>query len=315
MRAEYPVVRHPLAWLRGVVPMQRANRRTGVTLMELLLVIGILGILAALLVPAIQRARETANRTACLNNLKQLGLALHAYHDSAAVLPPGLDGPQGPAPFVSWNARILPHLEQEQLWREIVQAYADDEDFRDIPPHVHRSTVVKTFSCPSDPRTLQPSTLLDPLKVAFTAYLGVEGTNQYTRDGMLFMDSRIRLADVTDGTSNTLLVGERPPSANQVFGWWYAGWGQSKDGSAEMVLGASEMNVREPTCAPGPYRFGPGSFGNQCDTFHFWSGHVGGANFLFADASARFLSYSASSVLPALATRAAGEAVSIPDGS
>jgi prepilin-type processing-associated H-X9-DG protein/prepilin-type N-terminal cleavage/methylation domain-containing protein len=287
--------------------------RTAFTAIEVLLVIAIIGVLLALLVPAVQKARETANRTACMNNLKQIGLALHSYNDSNGVFPPGLDGPGGSHPFLSWNARILPYLEQQPLWQDILEAYAEDDDFRDIPPHIHRSTVVKTFGCPSDLRTLEPSTLLDFLKVAFTAYLGVEGINQYTKDGILYVDSGVRMVQVTDGTSNTLLVGERPPSADEVFGWWYAGWGQSKDGSAEMVLGAREINVAVPACPPGPYAFAPGSLTNQCDTFHFWSLHAGGANFLFADGSGRFLSYSAAPLMSALSTRDGGESVFLPD--
>src|SRR5438309_1165846 len=80
---------------------------------------------------------------------------------------------------------------------------------------------------------------------------------QCAKDGVLFRDSRIRLAEITDGTSNTLLVGERPPSTDEVLGWWYAGWGQSKDGSAEMLLGAREINTGSwgPNCPRGPYHF------------------------------------------------------------
>src|SRR5207244_2898670 len=144
---------------------------------------------------------------------------------------------------------------------------------------------------------------------------GVEGTNQTTKDGVLFLDSRVRLEDVKDGTSHTLMVGERPPSADLVFGWWYAGWGQSKDGSGDMVLGVRERYVSDlaPGCPRGPYAYGPGKVNNQCDTFHFWSTHIGGAHFLFADGSVHFLLYSAAPLLPALATRAGGESVTVPE--
>jgi prepilin-type processing-associated H-X9-DG protein len=144
--------------------------------------------------------------------------------------------------------------------------------------------------------------------------LGVEGTDQYHKDGVLFMDSKVRMASILDGASNTLMVGERPPSAQGNLGWWYAGWGQEQDGSAEMLLGVREICVyNSPPCAAGPFHFGPGRFLNQCDAYHFWSPHSGGTNFLFCDGAVRFLSYSADGVLPALATRAGGERVGVPD--
>jgi prepilin-type processing-associated H-X9-DG protein len=174
--------------------------------------------------------------------------------------------------------------------------------------------VVPVFACPSDPRTLTP---YDGgiVPVAFTAYLGVEGTDQFRRDGVLFLNSGVRMTDITDGTSNTLMVGERPPSADHALGWWYGGWGQAEDGSCDSVLGVREQNTSYPEpCPPGPYAFGPGRATNQCDAFHFWSLHFGGgANFLFGDGSARFLPYAAAPLMPALATRAGGESVSLPD--
>jgi prepilin-type processing-associated H-X9-DG protein len=113
------------------------------------------------------------------------------------------------------------------------------------------------------------------------------------------------------------MVAERPPSADLNFGWWYGGGGQSKDGSGDSVLGVREMYVGPfgsgQLCPAGPYHFGSGEISNQCDAFHFWSLHSGGANFLFCDGSVRFLAYSADSILPALATRAGSERVSVPD--
>jgi prepilin-type N-terminal cleavage/methylation domain-containing protein/prepilin-type processing-associated H-X9-DG protein len=298
-------------------PSTRSRR--AFTLIELLVVIGILAVLLGLLLAAVQQARAVALRLQCLNNLHQIGLALHSYHDSYAVFPPGVSYQEGtdPHPFMSWNTRLLPYLERGDLWNEALQAFAQDPQFINNPPHTGLATVMRIYSCPADRRTLDAGEPVGygGIKVAFTSYLGLEGTNQFLKDGLLFLDSAIRLAQVTDGTSQTLFVGERPPSADEVWGWWYAGEGQSRDGSIDMVLGVNELYISSyaPGCPRGPYQFGPGRIENECDAFHFWSLHAGGANSLFVDGSARFFSYAAASVMPALATRAGGEVVELPD--
>ena len=144
-----------------------------------------------------------------------------------------------------------------------------------------------------------------------TSYLGVAGRSVARKDGVLFPGSAVRLTDVTDGTSQTLAVGERPPSHDMVFGWWYAGWGQDRDGDADVLLGVRARNTGAyaPGCRPGPYHFGPGAVDDPCAAFHFWSTHPGGAHFVFCDGSARFLAYEADPVMPALASRAAGDVV------
>ncbi|MBY0232636.1 MAG: DUF1559 domain-containing protein [Gemmataceae bacterium] len=162
---------------------------------------------------------------------------------------------------------------------------------------------------------LGPAWPLGGIDYGLTAYVGVLGTEYLRKDGVLFADSRIRFEDIVDGTSNTLLVGERPTSANMAFGGWYAGTGQNfGTGSASMVLGVREycFTPFAPDCPVGPYSFGPGRLDNTCDAFHFWSLHSGGAHFAFADGSVRFLSYGAKDILPALATRAGGESVEAP---
>ncbi len=153
--------------------------------------------------------------------------------------------------------------------------------------------------------------------VAFTSYLGVAGRDAATtRDGLLFQDSLTRLTDVPDGTSNTLLIGERPPSHDFQFGWWYAGVGQQLTGSADLLLGVREPNLQPivsgSTCGPGRYPFSAASsFNDPCGMFHFWSPHSGGANFAFADGSVQFIRYTANDIMPALATRAGGESISL----
>jgi prepilin-type N-terminal cleavage/methylation domain-containing protein/prepilin-type processing-associated H-X9-DG protein len=296
--------------------MSYKGHRPGFTLIELLVVMAIIAILVGLTLAAVQRARVASFRMECSNHLHQIGLALHQYHDAYQSLPPGCSyqGDADPFPWMGWGTRLLPFLEQDNLWKETVAAFEDQPYFLYNPPHVGLGTILPVFTCPSDPRTFQPF-LNGQIRIALTEYLGVEGINSKSKDGLLFFNSRIRIADILDGTSNTLCVGERPPSADRVWGWWYAGEGQSKDGSADMTLGASERNVSElaTECPPGPYAFGSGRVSNQCDLFHLWSLHIGGAHFLFADGSVHFLSYSASSIMPALATRSGGESVSLPD--
>jgi prepilin-type N-terminal cleavage/methylation domain-containing protein len=203
------------------------TRRSGFTLVELLVVIAIIGVVIGLTLAAVQRVRASAARTQCANNVRQLGLAIHNYHAAHHHLPPGmtLNGGRAAEPYLSWLARILPHLEQDAIWRQVEDAYRRDKNFLS-PVHAARSTVVPIFICPLDGRIGSPASFdVTYHPVAYTSYLGVVGRNAGIADGLLYMDSRHRLTDATDGTSNTLLVGERPPSAALDLGWWYAGWG------------------------------------------------------------------------------------------
>lgn len=303
-------------YVRSPRPLDRrpAALRPAASLLEVLVVVALMAVLAGLLLGGIQKVRTSAERTRCQNQLKQLGLALHLYHEGFDRFPPGTmtDRTGEPMPYLSWCARLLPYLDHEPLWREVQAAFRRDRNFLNEPAHPHLGTLVLAFNCPSDER-VRTAHALGPngVRRAFTSYLGVNGRNANERDGTLFADSRVRLADILDGTSNTLAVGERPPSADLIFGWWYAGWGQDHDGEADMLLGVRSYNtgVGARGCPPGPYEFQPGRFDNQCDAFHFWSPHPGGANFVFCDGSVRFLRYSANPTMPALATRAGGEAV------
>jgi prepilin-type processing-associated H-X9-DG protein len=293
--------------------MPRTQARFAFTLLELAVVFAIIAALSGLLLPAIHRLRDAAWRAHCSNNLRQIGLALHQYHDNYHALPPAVR--RDAEPYLGWSARILPYLEQQALWDRSVAAFAAGARFSRNPPHTGLATVLPVVICPADgtaEAVIQP----EQLRVAFTHYLGVSGRNRVSRDGVLYLDSQVPFADIRDGLSNTLLVGERPPSVDEHFGWWYGGIGQVFDGSADSHLGVREINVtfRAPTCPRGPYRFQPAGDDAMCDTFHYWSRHVGGgAHFLFCDGSVRFLAYAADAVLPALATRAGGESVPAGD--
>src|SRR5262249_6832513 len=197
------------------------RRRSAFTLIELLVVIAIIAILIGLLLPAVQKVRDAAARLQCQNNLKQIGIALHCYHGTFESLPPGytsraatVNGP-GLGPGWGWAAYLLPHVEQDPVYRQI--------DFsRDITDPVHASvrvTSLKVFLCPADsPRGPTFAVVNDAggtlPTVAFANYVGVGGTYEVTGfpdtgNGALFRNSRVRFTDITDGTSNTLFVGER----------------------------------------------------------------------------------------------------------
>jgi prepilin-type N-terminal cleavage/methylation domain-containing protein/prepilin-type processing-associated H-X9-DG protein len=309
------------------------TRRRGFTLIELLVVIAIIAILIGLLLPAVQKVRAAGERINCVNNMKQIGLALHNYHDINGAFPQGITERPGsardPREWLSWMARILPWIEQPALYRNMEQAYASQGNspnpFQN-PPHMGLAHVLTILRCPSDFRQYR-ATYAGGLTVAFTGYLGCNGQNLRTYDGILYWNSKVRMADITDGTSNTFLVGERPPSWDMVFGWWYAGAGQwdysfgsvRNSGSSDVTLGGAEINIRSNgipqmnACPVGPYAYTDGTILNPCDQFHFWSLHSAGANFLFGDGSCRLLGYTAGApLMVGLSTRAGGEAVSPP---
>ena len=294
--------------------MRIIEHRQGLSLIEVLVVIAIFGILAGLVAAGVQSARAAAARLQCATNLRQIGVALHHYHDSQRTLPSGMSYKNRTDAYLymSWHTRLLPYIEQKGLWEGAQKAYASmREPFFNNPPHP-LDAVVPLYTCPADGRSF----LSAKLRIGLTSYLGVQGTSQVRKNGVLFVDSRVRFGEVTDGLSNTLFVGERPPSGDENWGYWYAGWGAAKDGTADMVLGVRSLNfgMLESICPAGPYQFGPGKVANNCDALHFWSLHTGnGAHFQFGDGAVRFLGYSANSILPALATRAGRETVSVPD--
>jgi prepilin-type processing-associated H-X9-DG protein len=230
-------------------------------------------------------------------------------------------------------AQIMPYVEQDNLYNEAYDWSSSDSKYPGqfrfwpwgafwltppTPPNPALGVLVKTWTCPADSRTLQASFVSDPFdfKVAFTAYEGVSGTNGSKQDGILYYMSNVRIIDIVngDGTANTLMVGERPPSADLDFGWWFAGGGYDNLGTGDVVLGSRDYAYADSLGCDHRYvAFQQGKVTEPCDQVHFWSLHSGGANFLFGDAHVQFLSYSADRVLPALATKAGGEVVSGSD--
>ena len=299
-------------------------RNSGFTLVELLVVVGTIGVLIAILLPAVQRLREAGRRTVCSNNVRQLALGVMNYELTHGRLPTGLrtfsGGNSGAVADIFFGmsriTRTLPFVEQNALWENAVEDYGDNP----IPFRSHRGmqTVLETVVCPSDPAAGRVQWTHEGYLVACTDYLGVSGTNYQTRDGVFTYDLPIRLAEIADGQSNTLLVGERPPSTDFWYGWWYA-TGSGSFSTGDVTLGVAELNPATSGgvstylegCPPGPYSYFRGN-NEQCDALHYWSWHPGGANFALADGSVKFISYSIDdATIQALATRAGGETVAV----
>lgn len=290
--------------------------RVGITMIEMTVVISIIVILLGLLLAGVQKTRSASQRTTCGNNVRQLTLAIQSLHATFGRFPEGVkpDQPEELTPYMNWHVLCLPFAQQSNLWYEIQHAYHVERRFTYNPPHVWLARSLPLFACPSDPRVASAQFIKTGAPRGLTSYIGVDGTSAARADGLLFMGSKIANNDIRDGLSHTLLIGERPPSADYVLGWWYAGWGLNKDGEGDSVLGVRTQNLGSPyvrDCPPGPFAFTRGQVSDQCSALHFWSLHSGGAHFAFADGSVRFLSYSADSVLPALATRAGGEVVEV----
>jgi prepilin-type N-terminal cleavage/methylation domain-containing protein/prepilin-type processing-associated H-X9-DG protein len=331
--------------------MRQHTRTSAFTLIELLVVIAIIAVLIGLLLPAVQKVRESASRLRCKNNLKQIGIALHNYNDRMGSFPPGYAsarGPNGPAddrgPGWGWAAFILADLEQDNLQKQI----RFDRDIADPVNASARTTVLQILLCPSDNAadrftvdalgdpTLNYSTpLVDvngtPVEVAHSNFIGIFGSPEITVDpgfvlpdprrgighrGIFYRNSKVRITDVTDGTSNTLLVGERSSSLA------YATWVGSVTGG------------QVPPRIPDLYNYGPegapvlclGHTGDASDVSphtpnspvnhvdDFWSRHTSGVNFLFVDGSVHNINNAISpAVWWALGTRCGGEVVNWTD--
>lgn len=293
------------------------QRSRAFTLVELLVVIAIIGILIALLLPAVQAAREAARRSQCLNHLKQLGLAMHNYHDSFKSLPYGAAASWGHG----WHNFILPYIEQTALYDTIPWtdsgwwggSGANSDAFRNLA-----RTPIEAFKCPSDPMDIREPRRINGLsRRAVGSYLGNAGGNvrwdsvwqMRNRNGVLraarFRDRGnagmyppIRIAAITDGTANTLLIAESPYSVSSTsipectwcdrYYLYHMNFDSGEGSDFSEVLGSTYYPVnlaffKDTTAVP------VNSSGRECA---FGSWHPGGCNAVLCDGSSRFVSES-----------------------
>jgi prepilin-type N-terminal cleavage/methylation domain-containing protein/prepilin-type processing-associated H-X9-DG protein len=297
---------------------KRPGRRSGFTLIELLVVLAIIGILIGLLLPAVQKVREAAGRAACVNNLKQIGLALQNYHDTNNHFPAGYVSGfnargDDTGPGWGWAALILPQMEQRPLYDTINFALPIEAPANAAA----RVQPVKGYRCPSDTGpatwTAQRYSMVGPpgapiCDVASANYVGMFGTSEPGVDGegLFFRGSQVAIRDVTDGTSSTIAAGERS------FKLGDATWVGAVTGAAITGTSGGLPSVENASCmvlghaGDGNPPGGPLSEINQ-----FASNHGRGANFVFADGHVSFLPATTGvKVFEALATRAGNETIS-----
>jgi hypothetical protein len=243
---------------------------------------------------------------------------------------PPWTGGTGYTPFWSWMAYILPFIEQDNVWNQAVAwamtgggtaaaekywwPWSDFANNPTDPANPALATPVKTYLCPSEPRNLGSETVAGYTNgnIAFTEYLGVDGirgdvtpnasgaygdfSGILVRSGFqpypMYKKRKVNFASITDGSSNTLMIGERPPSVDLQYGWWFAGAGFDGSGVGDVTMGAREYGYASSfTCPLTKVGFQPGTINDPCDQVHWWSWHPAGSNWTFGDASARFVTY------------------------
>ena len=338
------------------MPVSNARRsRRGFTLIELLVVIAIIAILIGLLLPAVQKVREAAARMSCSNNLKQLGLALHSYHDQYQKLPPG--AANDVAPFgtgssgwgSSWKVYILPFIEQDNIFRRWQFQSSSGYSNGNNMALVNRVTI-KPYRCPSSPLPDFYATSENGGAILmFSSYTGVAGATTASPtvtvteccdggsgiasgSGILFVNSQVTMTGISDGTSNTLLVGEQsnhlrnaagqpvPGNSGAITSQGPHGWTMGSNNG-----GVGAPNVRAFNVSTTRWQInqrgldGGGANGSSANgtnrnagaNIPFSSGHSGGANMLFADGSVRFMTDATTlETLQGLSTRANNEVLS-----
>ena len=314
--------------------MSQRNQRRGFTLIELLVVIAIIAILIGLLLPAVQKVREAANRAKCSNNLKQLGLAMHNYNDTYGYLPGNIRPAATGTIRVRWATFLLPYYEQDN----ISKIYNQNVNWTDPANYAAVSLRLKVLECPSAPKPERldsnPETTWAGT-VAISDYSGIygidpvlvqQGIAESGAPGILSKTEQVRLTDVTDGLSNTIhltesagkpdlyqagrLIGTAPTVRVQGGGWCRPASdiprliGLNGNGTAAGNQGINAANGIQTTTYPDP------QFGTD-GTGQIYGFHSGGVNALLGDGSVRFIRQTIPlRTLAALITRSGGEVVS-----
>jgi prepilin-type N-terminal cleavage/methylation domain-containing protein/prepilin-type processing-associated H-X9-DG protein len=273
-----------------------SRRRSAFTLIELLVVIAIIAILLGLLLPAVQKVRAAAARIKCANNLKQLGLACHNYHDANQAFPPGylatvpyVNGATDTSPGWGWATFLLPYLEQDNLYRQLSLS-------QPVASSPAIQTMVPLFLCPADSPPTGPFPLTDafgaPVCLAapssYAATVGPDASDvaDPTGQGIFYRNSSTRVTDITDGTSQTVMIGDRAWADSQGV------WAGAPSGA---IMRAGPRNPWQNATGPAPnlvlahnnwINIKTDADGGLDD---FSSYHIAGVNLLFADGSVRFI--------------------------